>query len=341
VVTTGGIAVTKTSGSTGEPVSHLKTGDESQFWRVVLWTRLFRDLRLPRFGNIYDLGLHWSGQPIIEPRLLPGAYLAWNFRAYSLDDPNLTDEFLAILGVARPTVIYGAPSRICNLVRVCQEFNITIRPRVVLSSFEQLSDLDRNLIQKTFDARVVSVYGTAELGTCGWECASGRIHFEEDSVIPEVVTDEGKPTSAGDVGKLIVTSLKSWAMPLVRYETGDLALVPKRSCDCGQSSPSIMRIEGRHGVSIFTKTGRQFSSYQILSLVQSLGLPDYQVVQTTAGSLEVRFPKQTNISVAAFQRLERRIAEYLGEPMHVTICTGEFLLEESGKRNPVVQRIPR
>jgi len=130
-------------------------------------------------------------------------------------------------------------------------------------------------------------------------------------------------------------------MPLVRYETGDLALVPKRSCDCGQSSPSIMRIEGRHGVSIFTKTGRQFSSYQILSLVQSLGLPDYQVVQTTAGSLEVRFPKQTNISVAAFQRLERRIAEYLGEPMHVTICTGEFLLEESGKRNPVVQRIPR
>ena len=54
------------------------------------------------------------------------------------------------------------------------------------------------------------------------------------------------PSAAGDLGRLVVTSLHNRVMPLLRYDTRDLAVwSEERACPCGSNFPIVDKIVGR------------------------------------------------------------------------------------------------
>ena len=59
--------------------------------------------------------------------------------------------------------------------------------------------------------------------------------------IVEIVDDEGSPCAPGRSGRLLVTALRNFAMPLLRYDTGDTALLGE-PCPCGRGLPVIRDI---------------------------------------------------------------------------------------------------
>jgi phenylacetate-CoA ligase len=325
-----------TSGSTGIPASHLKTEQSEKTWDLALLSRLFSEAGLPFCGTLYDLGLHWRGQPIVECRLIPGAYICWNFM--NMGEMGAIDDYLEIMSITNPTVIFGAPSRIADLAHLCNEKGIIKRPKLVITSFEQLLETTRRFLHEAFGCKVVSVYGTAELGICGWECSRGRIHFQDDVILPEVIGEEGNPVAHGQVGRLIITSLKSWVMPLIRYETGDLAIAARDLCDCGAQSTSILALEGRSASRLFTKTTRAVSSYKMMSCLENLNVSGFQIVQATPGSVMIVVGEDDQVSADALHLIQRKIEEWLGEPFLIAVDpSGRFTLTPGGKRNPVVQ----
>jgi phenylacetate-coenzyme A ligase PaaK-like adenylate-forming protein len=60
----------------------------------------------------------------------------------------------------------------------------------------------------------------------------------------EVLDEEGRPCAPGETGRVVATSLNNFAMPLIRYETGDTAEVGA-PCPCGRGLPVLTRIMGR------------------------------------------------------------------------------------------------
>lgn len=64
------------------------------------------------------------------------------------------------------------------------------------------------------------------------------------SLIVEIVDDSGQPCAVGVPGRVLVTSLYSYAMPLIRYDLGDIAEWGP-PCDCGITWPVIARLWGR------------------------------------------------------------------------------------------------
>ena len=333
----GDFYVTRTSGSTGAPASHLALAAHEVFLDRVLWDRLYEDFGVPYVGELYDLGLRWGAElpAVLEVfPLPPRAFLSWNVVPFFSQQE--VDEAFAIMEVSRPTVITGLPSRLAELCRLAEEHGIALRPRVAFATFEQLLEPTRRHLEDALRCRVVSLYSASELGICGWECSERRIHFV--GVLPEVLRPDDAPCEPGEVGRLVLTSLKSRVMPLIRYEVGDLAVPPSGPCRCGRSTPYVERLEGRQMLQVRTRSGLERPAYPLMSYVDDLRCPEYQLVQDRPGALRLILLRGTAPPADAVEQLRRRVSGFLEEDTELDVqADGDFVLTPAGKRNPFVQ----
>lgn len=93
------------------------------------------------------------------------------------------------------------------------------------------------------------IIGMTELygpGT-GLECrAHEGVHYWGDLYILEIVDPETlQPVEPGEIGEMVVTTLKKEASPLIRYRTRDLTRLIEGPCPCGCGMPRHDKILGR------------------------------------------------------------------------------------------------
>ena len=89
-------------------------------------------------------------------------------------------------------------------------------------------------------ARVVELYGSTETMLLGTSCREGTLHLETSLAHVEVLALEGgEPAPAGEVGRLVVTTIGIEGSPLVRLDTGDVVRM-LGPCACGDRRPAIV-----------------------------------------------------------------------------------------------------
>ena len=92
----------------------------------------------------------------------------------------------------------------------------------------------------------------------------------------------------GQVGRVVVTPLHNFAMPLLRYAIGDEA-EPGAPCACGRGLPVLRRLAGRAFDHLVLRSGEkrrvQFGHYR---LSQVVAIREFQVAQRTLDRIEVR-----------------------------------------------------
>jgi phenylacetate-CoA ligase len=122
--------------------------------------------------------------------------------------------------------------------------------RKVIFGAERHSEAMRRNMKECLGAEdTFDIPGLTELygpGT-GLECpAHEGIHYWADYYILEIIDPETlEPSKAGEVGEMVVTTLRKEAAPLIRYRTRDLTrLIPGR-CACGNILPRHDKILGR------------------------------------------------------------------------------------------------
>lgn len=70
--------------------------------------------------------------------------------------------------------------------------------------------------------------------------------------------DSDEPVKVGEVGRIIVTDLYNYAVPLIRYDTGDLAI---KASECNGWTTELKTIQGRQVDVIFDTKGRRLTSH--------------------------------------------------------------------------------
>src|SRR5690606_30639221 len=109
-----------------------------------------------------------------------------------------------------------------------------------------LLDRERELIERVMGCKVTNRYGCEEVGLIASECEEHRgLHINVDDVFLEVVDDEGRPVKPGIPGKILVTDLANYGMPLIRYRIEDVGILSDRQCPCGRGLPLMHSIMGR------------------------------------------------------------------------------------------------
>ena len=105
------------------------------------------------------------------------------------------------------------------------------------------------------------------------------IHYWADYYILEIVDPVTLlPVEPGEVGEMVVTTLKKEASPLIRYRTRDLCRLIDGVCPCGNILPRHDRILGRSDDMIIFRAVNLYPSQidEILSVSQGVG-SEYQI----------------------------------------------------------------
>ena len=129
-----------------------------------------------------------------------------------------------------------------------------LRDRISLKKMiygsERSSDAMRARIRRLLNLTdMYDIPGMTELygpGT-GLECrVHDGIHYWADYYILEILNPETlEPVEDGEVGEMVITTLKKEAVPLIRYRTRDLTAMKKGACPCGSLLPKHDRLLGR------------------------------------------------------------------------------------------------
>ena len=240
-----------TGGSTAQPVMTLSTGLTGLFWRAMtirdhLWHQ--RD-----FAKKLAVIRYVTGGAAAPP---DGEQLDnWG---------QATDGFIftgpcQVLSVAstieqqaqwlmrhEPVYVLTYPSLILALARYFQENGLQLPDLREIRTFgEVLEPIVRTACREAFGVDVVDSYSTQEVGYLALQCPDHEhYHVQAEDLLVEVLDDQGRPCEPGQMGKVVVTTLHNFAMPLLRYDIGDYAEVGE-PCPCGRRLPVLKRILGR------------------------------------------------------------------------------------------------
>jgi phenylacetate-CoA ligase len=162
-----------------------------------------------------------------------------------------------------------------------------IKDKIALSKMtigsERSSDALRKRIITVLDLEhLFDVTGMTELygpGT-GIDCLHHTgIHYWADYFIIEIMEPETlKPVPEGEIGEMVVTTLRKEAVPLIRYRTRDLTRLVPGQCPCGSVLPRHDRLMGRSDDMIIFRAVNIYPGQidHVLSGIQGIG-SEFQV----------------------------------------------------------------
>lgn len=161
---------------------------------------------------------------------------------------QIMPSFIALIREFRPQFIHAFPSAVALLARYMYRHGIDdIRPSAIFCESETVYPWQRELIESQFGCKIFAGYGDTEMAVSAWECECHQgYHWAMEYGILEIVDETGRPvTEEGQAGIVVGTGFYTYAMPMIRYRTDDIARYTQRQCRCGRELPLITDIEGR------------------------------------------------------------------------------------------------
>jgi phenylacetate-CoA ligase len=223
--------------------------------------------------------------------------------------------------------------------------------RIALIGAEPHTEEVRGKIEELMHIKAYNSYGLSEMNGPGvaFECLHQTgMHLWEDAYIAEIINpDTGEHVAEGEVGELVMTTLRREGMPIIRYRTRDLTRFIPGECECGRTHRRIDRITGRaddmmilKGVNIYPMQVEQclmampeVGQNYLIELIRE-GVSDQMRVK-----VEIKDEYFVE-DMRALQGLQKRIAKNLCSEILVTprveLCQSESIPKAQGKAVRVV-----
>ena len=333
-----------TSGSTGSPL--IVFADREQLeWRFASTLRALMWTGWKIGDKQYRLWHQKIGMTRVEviKERIDAAFLRRKFiPAFEFDDKKV-HKLLMEISMTKPFLVDGYAESLDYLTKASHQLKDLEIP-AIMSSAQTLTTQTRNILERTFKAKVYDKYGSREFSGIAYQCGYGPwFHIMADSYIVEILVDGQTPANPGQVGEVVVTDLNNKLFPLIRYRIGDLATAVDNAenCKCGRNMPRIGNIVGRTAALIVTPGKRVlpgtffahfFKDYELIVF-------QYQIVQDTKDAITLKFVKGRSYSDSGFEKLLISLSEFL-DGMTLNIEAVDVIpMGRTGKRSPVVSLI--
>ena len=337
-----GVQRMSTGGSTGSPVAIMVDAERAAFTDA---TRL----RAHRWFGV-DMGapeiVLW-GSPIetgrqdrprtFRDRLINSRLLS----AFDLGEPALA-RYADILARERPQKLFGYASALYLLARYLQGNDRGPGPdslRVAFTTAEPLYDFQRAAIQSAFGCPAAVEYGSRDAGLIANECPAGGLHITTEGITVEILPASG--SGAGASGEIVVTNAYSFAMPIIRYRTGDVGSLAEAACRCGRGLPCLATVEGRRTDFLVTPEGRVMHALAAIYILRELpGLREFQLVQERVDLVRVRLVPDQGFASETPDLVVSRLGRLLGSGVSVEVeIAPEIPRAPSGKHRYVISKV--
>ena len=313
-----------TSGSTGRPVRVLKTEFEQLLWEALT----LRDHRWHRRDFTGTLaGIRWYPDGVAVPPDgqrwpdwgAPVAHLYPSGPSCGLSIAATSAQQAHWLGAVQPDYLVAFPSLLPELARECLKQGVELaRLKHIRTVSECVDAATRAVCREAWGVPVHDIYSAQEAGYIALQCPDGEnYHVQAESAYVEILNEAGGPCRAGEIGRVVVTPLYNFAMPLLRYAIGDYAEAGG-PCACGRGLPVLKRILGRtRNMLTLPDGGRLWPRLSELRYGEVLPVEQFQLVQKSLSVLELRLVAKRRATPDEERRLRDAIVARIGYPFEL------------------------
>jgi phenylacetate-CoA ligase len=240
------IRIHSSSGTTGTPVIIPYTARDVEDWTQMFarcyamagCTPLDRIQITPGYG-LWTAGISFqAGAERLGAMVVPTG-------------PGNTDKQMQMLIDLKSTAICATSSYALLLAEEVERRGVRdkIRLRKAIIGSERWGEKMRRRIAAELGVQLYDIYGLTEIYgpgigiSCDHECG---MHYWDDFLYFEIIDQHtGQQVPEGEIGELVITTLRKEGAPLIRYRTHDLTRFIPGPCACGSPYPRIDDILGR------------------------------------------------------------------------------------------------
>lgn len=210
----------------------------------------------------------------------------------------------------------------------------------VVSGSEMLKDATRMSVSEAFNCKVVSRYSNEENGFIGQDSIENNVflHNRANYYIEILKLDSDDAADYGEIGRIVITDLFNYSMPMVRYDTGDVGAWQKISVN-GMMRTAIGQFGGRRVDIIYDCNGNIISPHSITNYMWQFNnvINQFQFIQVDHGQYCLRI----NSTVPSdTQSILDGLHKIVGYEAHISIeMCDEIPVLASGKRRYIVNRM--
>ncbi|MCF8448175.1 MAG: CoF synthetase [Bacteroidia bacterium] len=326
-----------TSGSTGTPFKTYQ--DKKKKLRNYADTIYFAELAGFQIGHRLVYLKIWAKQKMKNPAF----YWLQNVRpvdVIKLDEKQIAGLIKEMESQKSTFGILGYSSALELVCQFLDKYHPTpVRAKVnsIITMSESLNEYTKASLQKYFGVPAVSRYSNLENGIIAQQetNGSGRFLVNTASYFVEILKlDSDEPAADGEIGRIVVTDLFNYAMPMIRYDTGDLGAIERDASNPGRLY--LSRVEGRKLDMLYDTSGNIVSSYIMYkNMWQYTEIKQYQLIQE--GEKDYLFKINADKSFNRETQLVSEFKSYLGlDASFIVEYVDEIPLLDSGKRRKLV-----
>ncbi|MCF7568630.1 CoF synthetase [Sabulilitoribacter arenilitoris] len=221
---------------------------------------------------------------------------------------------------------------ICKYLDKTQSKPFHSNVKSIIAMSENLNSYTKKTMQKYFGVPAVSRYSTMETGivaqqqiNCNHYIVNWASYYVEIFKI-----DEDKPAEKHELGRIVVTDLYNYAIPVIRYDTGDLGII-----DYTVTPPVLKHVEGRKSDVIYNTKGEIISSFIITNVVEYKGIKQGQLIQEQQKEYVLKLNSTDEFNEKA--KLLKQFKGFLGNDANIKIeYVNEIPRLSSGKQKATI-----
>jgi len=240
----------------------------------------------------------------------------------------------------KPEYLYGYSSLLEEFSAFLTDEHITLEGiKGIFPTAEPL--LQRELISRAFKVPVYYEYGCSGIPCIAHECSKGGLHINMD----EHLVEFSEAGTNFEERRIVCTPLYTYGMPLLRYNTGDIAVFEEDpgTCECGLPYPQIKLKASRSCDNLMSNNGKLVSGIAITSYISAItsGIQQFQIVQKDLFSITVKISAHES----SVEENEKNIRKLFYELMDTNLLKINFEYHESippsinGHFRPVISNI--
>ena len=287
-----------TGGSTGTPFNYRQSKYDRFFGGAMLyrgWSYAGYELG-DKMVFLAGLSLDVGANSFIVKK---AHEISRNIRKLSSFDMGQDDmqKYAGVINSFKPRFMRGYASSINFFANYIKENDVEIFfPSAVFTTAEKLMPHMRKNIENNFGCDVYDTYGLNDGGVSAYECSEHNgLHIDTERSIMEAVDDTGSQMKDG-VGSILATSLHNYAMPFIRYDTGDMGHIVEDVCGCGRGSRLLKEVIGRSVDVLSTPEGKSVHGWFFLFIFweHCKGIREYQVIQEKIDKIVIKIVQEDN-----------------------------------------------
>ena len=251
------------------------------------------------------------------------------------DDETISKIVNKLICMEKGTTILGYASTLQIVSSYMKKNNIKAENvNGIISGAEAITTKTRKLVEEQFKCNVVSRYSNQEMGILAQDFEEDKFLLNRASYYFELLAlDKDEPAKLGEMGRIVVTDLYNYAMPMLRYDTGDLGimLIDKNGREY------LAKVFGRKLDLLYTTNNEPISFFALDEYFEdNFDIEQFQIIQEDRDKLIVNLIMKNDKKVDE-KWCKEKIKDIMGQDCNIEInYLNQLPITNSGKFRYVI-----